>query len=147
MCMTVRDMTGSDNEGAFGEGDSGKTAQMISNASFATLSLIYSFTEVLDLSDQLSTLAGLTVRVGQLRQVRHIYLLWQGAKFSAVSNALEQVLACNRDMQALSLSGNSWPSRDHEDEGMENMHLQPGASWTNSPAVLEVALEARFRLQ
>ena len=57
--------------GAFGKaGDSGETAQKISNASFATLSLIYSFTEVLDLSASLSTLAGLTARVAQLQEVR-----------------------------------------------------------------------------
>lgn len=56
--------------GAFAEaGDSGKAAQRISNASFATLSLIYSLTEVLDLADSLSTLAGLTARVADLRQV------------------------------------------------------------------------------
>jgi hypothetical protein len=56
--------------GAIGEGgDSGKTAQQISNASFATLSLIYSFTETLNLSDDLATLAGLTARVAFLREV------------------------------------------------------------------------------
>ena len=51
-------------------GDSGKTAQQISNASFATLSLIYSFTEVLNLSDSLATLAGLTARVSKIHKVR-----------------------------------------------------------------------------
>ena len=44
-------------------------AQRISNASFATLSLIYSLTEILDLSDLLATLAGLTARVSVLMQV------------------------------------------------------------------------------
>ena len=35
-----------------GGGDSGRLAQFVSNASFATLTLIYTFTELLDLSDQ-----------------------------------------------------------------------------------------------
>ena len=68
--------------GAFGKaGDGGETAQKISNASFATLSLIYSFTEVLDLSAKLSTLAGLTARVAQLQEVDQLSnlctMLWK----------------------------------------------------------------------
>lgn len=39
-------------------GDSGALAQWVSNASFATLMLIYSFTELLDLSKHLSNMAG-----------------------------------------------------------------------------------------
>ncbi|PSC73387.1 ATP-binding cassette sub-family D member 4 [Micractinium conductrix] len=46
--------------------DSGELAQFVSNASFATLMLIYTVTELLDLSDQLSRMGGLTARVGQL---------------------------------------------------------------------------------
>lgn len=50
--------------GSFQEtGEGGKLAQQISNASFATISLIYSFTETLDLSDKIASLAGLTARV------------------------------------------------------------------------------------
>jgi hypothetical protein len=37
---------------AGGGGDSGQMAQFVSNASFATLTLIYTFTELLDLSDK-----------------------------------------------------------------------------------------------
>lgn len=60
--------------GAFDKpGDSGQTAQRISNASFATLSLIYSLTEVFDLANSLSTLAGLTARVADLQEV-HSFL-------------------------------------------------------------------------
>lgn len=44
--------------GYAGSGDSGKLAQFISNSSFVLLSLIYTFTELLDLSDQVSA-AGL----------------------------------------------------------------------------------------
>ena len=51
--------------------DSGQLAKWVSNASFATLTLIYSFTQMLDLATQFSTLAGVTVRVGQLLQVSH----------------------------------------------------------------------------
>ncbi len=49
--------------------DSGQRARWVSNASFATLTLIYSFTQMLDLASQFSTLAGVTFRVGQLLQV------------------------------------------------------------------------------
>ena len=38
--------------GGGGEEGGGKLAQFVSNASFATLMLIYTFTELLDLSDQ-----------------------------------------------------------------------------------------------
>ena len=44
--------------GGGGEGDSGKVAQFVSNASFATLTLIYTFTELLDLSDKVKGQAG-----------------------------------------------------------------------------------------
>jgi hypothetical protein len=50
-------------------GSGGATAERISNASFATLTLIYSFTQLLDMADQLSELAGLTARVEQLLEV------------------------------------------------------------------------------
>lgn len=46
--------------------DGGQTAQFVSNASFATLALIYTVTELLDLSDRMSRLGGLTARVGEL---------------------------------------------------------------------------------
>ncbi|KAL4434207.1 hypothetical protein ABPG75_000648 [Micractinium tetrahymenae] len=46
--------------------DGGETAQFVSNASFATLALIYTVTELLDLSDRMSRLGGLTARVGEL---------------------------------------------------------------------------------
>lgn len=49
--------------------DSGEVAKWVSNASFATLTLIYSFTQLLDLASQMSTLVGVTLRVGQLLQV------------------------------------------------------------------------------
>ena len=49
--------------------DSGQLAKWVSNASFATLTLIYSFTQMLDLASQFSTLAGVTMRVGQLLHV------------------------------------------------------------------------------
>lgn len=52
--------------------DSGELAKWVSNASFATLTLIYSFTQLLDLASQFSTLAGVTLRVGQLLQVSSI---------------------------------------------------------------------------
>jgi hypothetical protein len=38
--------------GGGGEEGGGKLAQFVSNSSFATLMLIYTFTELLDLSDQ-----------------------------------------------------------------------------------------------
>ena len=47
-------------------GDGGQRASKVSVASFATLTLIYTFTEILDLSDKFSEVAGLTGRVGQL---------------------------------------------------------------------------------
>ena len=53
------------------EWDSGRRAKWVSNASFVTLTLIYSFTQLIDLASQVSTLAGVTVRVGQLLQVGH----------------------------------------------------------------------------
>lgn len=55
--------------------DSGEVAKWVSNASFATLTLIYSFTQLLDLASQMSTLVGVTLRVGQLLQVGHAKLL------------------------------------------------------------------------
>ncbi|KAL0041425.1 hypothetical protein WJX79_002885 [Trebouxia sp. C0005] len=48
--------------------DSGERARWVSNASFATLTLIYSFTQMLDLASQVSILSGVTLRVGQLLQ-------------------------------------------------------------------------------
>ena len=51
--------------------DSGQLAKWVSNASFATLTLIYSFTQMLDLASRFSTLAGVTLRVSQLLQVSH----------------------------------------------------------------------------
>ncbi len=53
--------------GASGSG--GELAQFVSNASFASLSLIYSFTEMLDLGEQLSSLAALTARVVGLIEI------------------------------------------------------------------------------
>ena len=52
-------------------GDTGQMAQRISNASFATLSLIYSLTEMLDLAELLATVAGLTARVSKLIEVNY----------------------------------------------------------------------------
>eukprot|EP00884_Botryococcus_braunii_P011524 jgi/Botrbrau1/20372/Bobra.0006s0035.1 len=52
--------------GAGAAWDSGRRAEFISNASFATLSLIYSFTEVVDLSERIAELAGLTARLSHL---------------------------------------------------------------------------------
>ena len=49
--------------------DQGQLAKWVSNASFATLTLIYTFTQILDLGTQVSTLAGVTMRVGHLLQV------------------------------------------------------------------------------
>ena len=49
--------------------DQGQRAKWVSNASFATLTLIYTFTQILDLGTQVSTLAGVTLRVGRLLQV------------------------------------------------------------------------------
>jgi ABC-type uncharacterized transport system fused permease/ATPase subunit len=50
-------------------GSGGELAQFVSNASFASLSLIYSFTEMLDLGEQLSSLAALTARVVGLLEI------------------------------------------------------------------------------
>ena len=58
--------------------DSGEVAKWVSNASFATLTLIYSFTQLLDLAKQFSTLMGVTLRVGQLLQVLPAKLLVAG---------------------------------------------------------------------
>lgn len=44
----------------------GKMAEFVSNASYFTLSLIYSFTQVLDLAETLGTVAALTVRTVHL---------------------------------------------------------------------------------
>eukprot|EP00963_Diacronema_lutheri_P008532 scaffold762_cov363-Pavlova_lutheri.AAC.19 len=52
--------------GKFAGQDPAEVSKFVSNASFANLSLIYSFTEVLDLGKRFSTLAGLTKRVGEL---------------------------------------------------------------------------------
>ena len=58
--------------------DSGEAAKWVSNASFATLTLIYSFTQLLDLANQCSTLVGITLRVGQLLQVLPAKILVAG---------------------------------------------------------------------
>jgi ABC-type uncharacterized transport system fused permease/ATPase subunit len=50
-------------------GSGGELAQFVSNASFASLSLIYSFTEMLDLGEQVSSLAALTARVVGLLEI------------------------------------------------------------------------------
>lgn len=51
-------------------GDSGgKAAERVSNACFATLMLMNSFSQMMDASDRLSLLAGLTARIYQLAQV------------------------------------------------------------------------------
>ena len=52
--------------GKFSGQSPAEVSKFVSNASFANLSLIYSFTEVLDLGKRFSTLAGLTGRVGDL---------------------------------------------------------------------------------
>ena len=52
--------------------DKGQVAKWVSNASFATLTLIFSFTQLLDLANQCSTLVGVTLRGGQLLQVLHL---------------------------------------------------------------------------
>jgi hypothetical protein len=49
-----------------GEGSGGRDAQFVSNASFMTLALIYSFTEVLDLAEAAAGMAALAARVGGL---------------------------------------------------------------------------------
>ncbi len=49
-CLPPQMHTGAAGKG----GDSGELAQFVSNASFATLTLIYTFTELLDLSDQVA---------------------------------------------------------------------------------------------
>ena len=54
--------------GGGGGGSGGEIAQFVSNASFFTLTLIYTFTEVLDLAEQLATLAALTARVCGLQE-------------------------------------------------------------------------------
>lgn len=58
------------NTGGMSGGSGGASAELISNASFATLMVIYSFTQLMDMADQLSELAGLTSRVAQLMEVR-----------------------------------------------------------------------------
>ncbi len=55
--------------GAGGGSSGGELAEFVSNASFASLSLIYSFTEMLDLGEQLSSLAALTARVVGLLEI------------------------------------------------------------------------------
>ena len=52
-------------------GSGGAAAEHISNASFAILTLIYTFQSLLDLSDAVSELAGVTARVAVLLQVPH----------------------------------------------------------------------------
>lgn len=52
-----------------GSGSGGEIAQFVSNASFVTLALIYTLTELLDLADNLARLAALTARVGGLSEV------------------------------------------------------------------------------
>lgn len=47
-------------------GSGGEDAQFVSNASFMTLALVYSFTELLDLAEALASAAALASRVGQL---------------------------------------------------------------------------------
>lgn len=56
-------------------GSGGASAELISNASFATLMVIYSFTQLMDMADELSELAGLTTRVAQLMEVRSTHAL------------------------------------------------------------------------
>ena len=50
-------------------GSGGAAAERISNASFATLTLVYSFTSLLNLADEVSELAGVTARVSHFMQV------------------------------------------------------------------------------
>ena len=50
-------------------GGGGAAAERISNASFAILTLVYSFTSLFNLADAVSELAGVTARVAQLLQV------------------------------------------------------------------------------
>ncbi|KAK9816885.1 hypothetical protein WJX72_006703 [[Myrmecia] bisecta] len=54
--------------GAWASRDKGELAQRVSNASFASLMLIYSFTQLLDMSQKFTILAGMTGRVGQLAE-------------------------------------------------------------------------------
>lgn len=87
--------------------DKGQVAKWVSNASFATLTLIFSFTQLLDLGSQFSTLAGVTLRVGQLLQVLpsllasstafhsiSIYECWSGVEPTCAIPALAAVF-CN----------------------------------------------------
>jgi ABC-type uncharacterized transport system fused permease/ATPase subunit len=55
-----------------GGGGGGALAEFVSNASFFTLMLINSLTEVLDAADQLAAILGLAARVGQLFDVLFI---------------------------------------------------------------------------
>lgn len=64
--------------------DSGELAKWVSNASFATLTLIYSFTQLLDLANHFSTLLGVTLRVGQLLQVLPSNLLFAVCRLSRI---------------------------------------------------------------
>ena len=52
-------------------GSGGAAAERISNASFATLTLVYTFTSLLNLADEVSELAGVTARVSHFMQVWH----------------------------------------------------------------------------
>ena len=63
-------------------GSGGASAELISNASFATLMVIYSFTQLMDMADQLSELAGLTTRVAQLMEVRFTHMREQPSAHS-----------------------------------------------------------------
>jgi hypothetical protein len=52
--------------GATEASSAGKMAEFVSNASYFTLSLIYSFTQILDLAETLGNVAALTVRTARL---------------------------------------------------------------------------------
>jgi hypothetical protein len=56
--------------GAPGGGDGGRMAQFVSNASFASLALIYTFTEVLDLSDKVGLVCAFLVAVTVARSTQ-----------------------------------------------------------------------------
>ncbi|KDD71404.1 hypothetical protein H632_c5107p0, partial [Helicosporidium sp. ATCC 50920] len=51
---------------AWGGRSGGATAEFVSNASFASMSLIYAFTELADKGEKMAAVAGVAVRVGGL---------------------------------------------------------------------------------
>jgi hypothetical protein len=80
--------------GAFDSRDGGgERARQISNASFATMSMMHSFTEVLDLGVTLSALAGLTARLSLLRQVGQLDII---VTFLDVLHAIHPGGTCRR---------------------------------------------------